>query len=127
MIVLDSSAVIALMLQEAGSDAVEAVLDNSAISTANVAEVYSKASELGMPSRVCDAVFALKGIAIVPLSFFQAQMVGALRGPTRAAGLSLGDRCCLALAREIVAPALTADRQWVGIAESVGIEVRLIR
>ncbi len=38
------------------------------------------------------------GVEAVPLSVEQAQLSSALRPATRAAGLSLGDRACLALA-----------------------------
>jgi PIN domain nuclease of toxin-antitoxin system len=55
----------------------------------------------------------------------QAYAVAQMRAPTRQAGLSLGDRACLALARELRCPALTADRQWAAI--DVGVEIRLIR
>jgi PIN domain nuclease of toxin-antitoxin system len=46
---------------------------------------------------------------------------------TRAAGLSLGDRACLALARRLAVPAMTADRNWGGIARSIGVRIELIR
>lgn len=38
---------------------------------------------------------------------------------TRDAGLSLGDRACLALARRLDAPVLTADTAWQGVAHRV--------
>ncbi len=50
-----------------------------------------------------------------------------LLADTRAAGLALGDRFCLALARRLRSPVLTADRVWAAIAEAVDVEVRLIR
>jgi PIN domain nuclease of toxin-antitoxin system len=52
---------------------------------------------------------------------------GLLFSLTGAAGLSLGDRACLALARRRAATALTADRAWARVAEAVGVEVELIR
>ena len=57
----------------------------------------------------------------------QARRSAALRPTTRAAGLSLGDRTCLALAAELGAPALTADRSWTGIAEAAGVAVQAVR
>ena len=44
----------------------------------------------------------------------------------RAAGLSLGDRACLALGRTLARKVLTADRAWKGLAID-GVEVELIR
>jgi PIN domain nuclease of toxin-antitoxin system len=53
--------------------------------------------------------------------------VGLLLPATRAAGLSLGDRACLALARRLGVRALTAERRWADVARVAGVEVRLIR
>lgn len=53
--------------------------------------------------------------------------VGLMRPLTDRAGLSLGDRFCLALGRRLRAPVLTADRQWALIADDVGVKVELIR
>ncbi len=41
--------------------------------------------------------------------------------------LSLGDRCCLALAKREGRPVLTAERRWPLIAEAAGVVVELIR
>ena len=45
--------------------------------------------------------------------------------PTRATGLSLGDRACLALAQRLRVPAVTADREWANV--NVGITIQLVR
>lgn len=45
----------------------------------------------------------------------------------RNAGLLLGDRFCLALARRVAAPKLTPDRAWMKVTERVGVEVQLVR
>ena len=45
----------------------------------------------------------------------QAKVAGDLRSLTRAQGLSLGDRTCLALAPALGLPAMTADRAWGGL------------
>jgi PIN domain nuclease of toxin-antitoxin system len=50
-----------------------------------------------------------------------------LRAATAEAGLSLGDRFCLALALREGLPAWTADRQWRTVAEAIGVEIVLIR
>ena len=52
---------------------------------------------------------------------------GAMIAHTRPYGLSHGDRACLALARHLDVPAVTADRPWAGIADEVGVRVELIR
>jgi ribonuclease VapC len=48
-----------------------------------------------------------------------------LHAETRRTGVSLGDRFCLALARELSLPALTADRRWKDL--GLGVEIQLIR
>lgn len=48
-----------------------------------------------------------------------------LRPLTKASGLSLADRACLALAKRLDIPALTADRDWADL--NLGIAVQLIR
>lgn len=50
---------------------------------------------------------------------------GALRAKTRKAALSLGDRACLALAKDLAVPAITSDAAWAKV--SAGVEVRLLR
>jgi ribonuclease VapC len=54
----------------------------------------------------------------------QARRAGTLWELTRAHGLSLGDRCCLALAEQVGLPVLTKGSIWSKL--SIGIEIRLI-
>jgi ribonuclease VapC len=56
-----------------------------------------------------------------------ARSSGALIAVTRRAGLSFGDRVCLALAKREVLPAATADTAWTTNADAVGVELKLIR
>jgi PIN domain nuclease of toxin-antitoxin system len=44
---------------------------------------------------------------------------------TRALGLSLGDRACLALAIALKAPVWTSDRSWKKL--NIGVTVHLMR
>jgi len=61
----------------------------------------------------------------VAFSDVHAAKAGELWRNTRQAGLSLGDRACLALAIERDLPVLTADRAWAGLA--LPIDIHLIR
>ena len=63
------------------------------------------------------------GLVVVPLDRAQAEASGALRRVTRVAGLSLGDRACLALAASNDAIAITADRAWTKVATDIRIEL----
>ena len=126
-VVLDASAVLALMDAEPGEDAVAAVLPGALLSSVNLAEVVSKLAERGMPAAQAHADALALGIEVVAFDGDLALDAGALRPLTRAAGLSLGDRCCLALARSRHAAVLTTETRWEPMAQVVGIEIRNIR
>jgi len=125
--VLDASALLALLLGEPGAGRVQDALANSAMTTVNLAEVIGHFARKG--SREADVREMLDAlpISLVPFDHELAYQVGILLPLTRAAGLSLGDRACLALARRLDLPALTTDRAWQAIASQVGARVELIR
>lgn len=111
-VVLDASAILALIFDEAGSDRVAAVLDRSMVSAVNVAEVFSKFADKGLLTDAMVDDFSQLGIDIVDLDFEQAEIIGGLRDKTKHVGLSLGDRACLALALLKKTTAITADTSW---------------
>ncbi len=112
MIALDASALLALLRQETGHEFVAARLKRAAISAVNLAEVYSCFARDGYDlAELVEGVRTL-GIEVVPFSDEYAQMVAKLLPLTKAHGLSLGDRACLALAISRSIPALTADKIW---------------
>jgi ribonuclease VapC len=125
--VLDASALIAVLHREPGQEAVIAVLPGALMSAVNLAEVVSKLAERGMPASEAQADALALGIDVVPFDAALAQEVGDLRPITRGAGLSLADRCCLALARRRGASALTTDRRWQDVAAMVGVSIHNIR
>ncbi len=123
--VLDSSAVLASFYGETGADVIDALLRDSVISAVNAAEVISKLVERGMPADMARSTLTDIGIEIVPFDLDQAETTGDFRGKTKAQGLSLGDRACLALAKRIQGRAVTADRAWTAV--DLGVEVVLFR
>ena len=124
-IVLDASALMAVLREEPGAAAVEAVLDQAAISAVNLSEVHAKLVERGTPAEIAWSWLVDLDLDVVRFDTPQARIAGDLRPLTRARGLSLADRACLALAQVLGLPAMTADRAWSGLA--VGIEIRAIR
>ena len=110
--VLDSSGVLALLFAEPGADTVKAALPGALLSTVNLAEVITKLCERGMPADQARAAVEAIGVELIDFGADQACMVGELRAATRSAGLSLGDRACLALSRLRGFPAITADTVW---------------
>lgn len=129
--VLDASAALAYLRDEEGAERVaEALGDGAVMSAANWAEVLSKVADLGEDPEALEARLLAEGLIgsaleIVPLEPRDAAAIARLRPVTRAAGLSLGDRACLALAARLDLPALTADRAWMGL--DLGTEVEPIR
>ena len=67
------------------------------------------------------------GVAVLVLDGDAAEEAANLRLATRTAGLSLGDRACLALARQLDLPAVTADSTWEGLELPHPVSVVLIR
>ncbi len=125
--VLDASALLALLLGEPGADKVKAALDGSVMSTVNLGEVVSHYAKLGAGRQDIEALLRSLPIRLVPLDAALSYDAGMLRPITLEGGLSLGDRCCLALAKREGLPALTAERRWPLIAEAAGVMVELIR
>ena len=125
--VLDASALIALVFQEPGGDRVEAILPECAITTVNLGEVVSFAARQGFSA--LDIHMLLDPLPFERVAFDNelAYSAGLLLPLTRSAGLSFGDRACLALATRLGVPAVTADRAWKTIADVVGVEIELIR
>jgi PIN domain nuclease of toxin-antitoxin system len=123
--VLDASALLALLNQEPGSEAVASIITQAAISAVNLSEVVAKLAEAGMPEAVLRQVLEGLGFEVVPFDETQAFIAGLLRSQTRSLGLSFGDRACLALARERNLPVLTTDRVWENL--NLGIEIRVVR
>jgi PIN domain nuclease of toxin-antitoxin system len=124
-VVLDTSAVLALMWGEPGAERVARHPGRATVSAANLAEVVAKLVDRGLTAaQVAEALGDFDGL-IEPMPEAQGLDAGLLRGPTRALGLSLGDRACLALARSLKAPVMTADRSWAGL--DLGVTVEVIR
>jgi ribonuclease VapC len=124
--VLDASAVLAVVFQETGRERVDDAIDDGAvILSVNLAEVVTKLVEQGMSEARIRAILSTINARVVPFDEQLAYRAGLLRAATRSAGLSLGDRACLALAERLGLPAQTADRAWGTL--QVGIQVDVIR
>ena len=112
---------------EPGEEAVAAVWPGALVSAVNLAEVVAKLAERGMPAVQAHADALALGINVVAFDGALALDVGALRPLTRVGGLSLGDRCCLALARLRRATVLTTETRWAPMASAVGVTIHNIR
>jgi ribonuclease VapC len=125
-VVLDASALLALLLGEAGADRVADLLPRSSVSAINLSEVTAKLNERGMPEVWVRAALGDLDLDVHAFDEAAAFAAGRLRQPTRGHGLSLGDRACLALAMRLDAIAATADHAWAGL-DLNGLRIELIR
>ncbi len=125
--VLDASALVAMLRDEPGARKVADAIADARMSVFNYAEVVSYFIYAGMDQYDIDAMLDPLPVELVPADKDLARLAGHLRGPTARAGLSLGDRFCLALAKRKGLPAWTADQEWKRVAGAVGVEVVTIR
>ena len=123
--VLDASAVLALVHREPGRELVAEILSESSISAVNAAEVNTKLLEAGYEPEILPGLFNQMRLEVVAFSAKHSLRVGLLRLATKPAGLSLGDRACLATAELLGATAVTADRAWKKL--RLPVKIKLIR
>jgi ribonuclease VapC len=126
-VVLDASALLALLLDEPGAERVKAVLDGALMTAVNLAEIVSHYAKLGAAHAEIEALLRPLPIQVIPADAALSYAAGMLRPLTLERCLSLGDRYCLALAKREGAVALTAERRWPEIADVAGVTVELIR
>jgi ribonuclease VapC len=124
--VLDASALLALLQNEPGAEIVASRLPHCVMSAVNLSEVVAKLVDHGLPEADLRAALDVLGIDVREFDSEAAYAAGELRRITRGAGLSLGDRACLALAVRLGAVAVSADRGWAPLA-SVTLRIELIR
>lgn len=128
-IVIDTSAVIALINREEGFEIVEKYVGNTVISSVNFSEVitvmnrelFKTEEEMAEGLKLIRNTFS----HIIDFDVEQAIIAASLDSITKKYGLSFGDRACLALAKHHKLPTLTADKVWKGL--DLDIKVKLIR
>ena len=121
--VLDSSAILAVVFNERGSDQVLPLLDGGLLSAVNLAEVHTRLLLRGAGSDFAWRRVMEFGCEICFFDDRQARVAAELIAQTRPYGLSLGDRACLALAIERKAAAYTTDAAWRNLGLSIAVNV----
>ena len=123
--VLDASALLALLQGEPGGEVVEELIETATISSVNWSEVVQKTLDKQADVEGLRLELEALGLEVVPFTAVVAETTARLRSATRQAGLSLGDRACLATAAVLGLPAVTADRVWPDL--GLPIEIRVVR
>jgi ribonuclease VapC len=123
--VLDASALLAYLQNELGSDAVEAMLTESIISSVNWAEVMQESIAAGVSVDGMRDDLEAVGLIVSPFTPEEAEIAGRLWQQTRQYGLSLGDRACLSLGIRLNVPVLSADQIWASL--NLPITVHVVR
>jgi ribonuclease VapC len=124
--VLDSTALIAVVEQEPGYQRVEELLDNSTISTVNLAETMNKLVDRGSPAETVREALVNLELAVEDWSEDMAYRSAEFTRFNKSHGLSLGDRACLTLAKQLRATAVTSDRTWRRL-PSLGVRIMIFR
>lgn len=111
-VVLDASAVLALVRDEFGADKVAPHVGRAAISAVNLQEVVKELLLSGLDEATARELLDELRLDVRSHDADAAYAAAALHAQTRQYGRGLGDRSCLALAVQLNVPALTADREW---------------
>ena len=125
-IVLDASAILAILNGEPGAGQLTAnLLAEAVASTVNLAEAQKKLVGAGVDSEGAWKRILVVVSEAVPFAAAHARTAADLFLQTKSSGLSLGDRACLALAITLKAPVYTTDRVWKKL--NLGVSVHVIR
>jgi PIN domain nuclease of toxin-antitoxin system len=123
--VLDASAILALLAEEPGADEVESLLEGAAMSAVNLSEVLQKSEQHGIDTEGLESDLEALGLEFRDFDVAQARIAAEIWSRMPRAGLSLGDRACLALATTLDGTATTTDRRWAS--PKLGVPVRVLR
>ena len=122
--VLDVSAVLALIRDEPGADAVAEHVGRAAVSAVTLHEVVEELMASGLDEPVIHELVAELRLEVRAHDTDAAYAGAALQERTKRYGRGLGDCACLALGLALGVPVLTADREWERLeVEELKIEV----
>lgn len=125
-IVLDASAVLALVREEPGAEEVAEHIGRAVISAVNLHEVAKELMVSGLTEPVIRELIAELRLEVRAHDAEAAYAGAALHEQTRQYDRGLGDRACMALGIALGLPVLTADREWRRV-EVDGLTIGMIR
>lgn len=132
VVVLDASAIVAVLFKEKGYEAVLTLIKAGAVTPpTGIAEALNRARIKGhrlSQSDIADHLGDL-GIEVEPLDMedgvamaeIQAAFAAAAHKQPKIGSLSLGDAACLAVARRLALPAVVSDGTWEVV--DVGVKI----
>jgi PIN domain nuclease of toxin-antitoxin system len=125
-VILDSSALLALIQDEPGAEIIKPLLKFSVMSTVNVTETLSVLYRTNITPQ--EGFILISDIinTIIPFDLEQAKNCAELHPLVKSKGLSLGDRACLATAIQLGLPVYTADKIWAEL-DLPNVKIKLIR
>ena len=125
-VVLDSSAVLAMLREESGGDMVAEFLGNAIISAVNLHEVAEEMFREGATASDVRATLDALALDVSAHDTEAAYQAAELFESTRKFGSGLGDRACMALGLQLALSVLTADREWNRV-QLEGLELKHLR
>lgn len=123
---LDASALLAALFSEPGADRVAELLEKSAISAVNFSEVVVRQMRMGAKAERAVANVQNLNLPVIAWDEELAAAAADLSPLAYTHHLSLGDRACLATARQRGWTAVTADTMWSEL-PPLGFRVEVIR
>jgi PIN domain nuclease of toxin-antitoxin system len=124
-LVVDASAILAVVHEEPGHERVRSLLVGAAVSGVNLSEAGAKLLDRNFGEAKTRERLDELLLDVHPFDRDAAFAAASLRPLTRHLGLSFADRACLALALRLSLPVLTGDRAWAGL--TIGLDIRLFR
>jgi len=125
-VLLDTSALLALLKKEPGHEIVSNIIAISAISSVNLSELITVLSRAGVSENDIDEIITDLLPEIIPFCGDISIKTGKISKLTQGYGLSLGDRACLATAIQLGLPVYTADKIWAEL-DLPNVKIKLIR
>lgn len=125
-IILDASALLALIQEEQGAEIIKPLLKFSVMSAVNIAESLTALQRIDISPQEALTLITDIVTLIVPFDLEQAGYVAELQSHVQHKGLSLGDRACIALGIKLQVPIYTADKIWAEL-QLNGADIKLIR
>ena len=124
-VVLDASAVLAVLFKETGAEIVAQVLFGATISAVNYSEVLKKAVEKRGDIHKAKHFLDRQSLKVVAFDISQAVAAAAILPQTSDFGLSFADRACVSLGLQLQYQVLTAEKRMS--LTGLDVKIRLIR